>query len=100
MNSAKGGRSAAADEIFQTDVANEVKRARRKFPSSALALAALTEEVGELAAAMLKARAGDAAAAANVWAEAIQVAAMAQRVAVEGDPSFDLVNYADPGISQ
>lgn len=46
------------DETFQAAVAAELVRARGKFPSSNLVLAALTEEVGELAQAMLKVRAG------------------------------------------
>ena len=65
-------------------VAEEILRARRKFPSREKRLAALVEEVGELAAAMLQ-RQGFA----RVRAEAIQVACCAVRIAEEGDADFD-----------
>lgn len=84
-----------SDEYFTLSVASELRRAREKFPSSALALAALTEEVGELAQALLKWRAGKLSWDAVVG-EAIQVATMAQRVAVEGDASFEAVAYSEP----
>lgn len=84
-----------SDKKFVEDVAAELLKARAKFPSSALSLAALTEELGELARAMLHLRAGKTPAE-HVWQEAVQVAAMVQRVAVEGDPSFDVVDYKEP----
>lgn len=71
------------DTFFLVEVLEEVARARTKFPSSNLKLAALTEEVGELAKAMLD------EPAENVRKEAVQVAAMALRVAIDGDRSFD-----------
>ncbi len=70
------------DEMFLKDVAREVERARKKFPGTDGVLAALTEEVGELAKAVLD------EGQERVYAEAIQVAAMALRVAVEGDPTL------------
>jgi NTP pyrophosphatase (non-canonical NTP hydrolase) len=84
------------DSKFLSDVHREVDRARDKFPGSNLVLAALTEEVGELAQAMLKRRAGKMTDK-DVWNEAVQVAAMALRCAVEGDPSFNAVAYSEPG---
>jgi hypothetical protein len=84
------------DYDFLNDVRDEVDRARRKFPGTNLVLAALTEEVGELAQAMLKRRAGKMTDE-DVWKEAVQVAAMALRCAVEGDPSFNAVDYSEPG---
>jgi hypothetical protein len=84
------------DTRFLGDVYSEVDRAREKFPGTNLVLAALTEEVGELAQAMLKRRAGKMTDE-DVWKEAVQVAAMALRCAVEGDPSFDAVAYSEPG---
>ena len=63
----------------------EVLRARKKFPSSEGSVAALMEEVGELSQAMME-KPWD-----EVVAEALQVAAMACRVAIEGDPSLDNV---------
>lgn len=78
---------------FLDDVGDEIARARKLFPSSRLVLAALTEEVGELAQAMLKVAAGKWDAR-RVYEEAVQVAAMAARVATEGDPSFTA--YTEP----
>lgn len=75
------------DEIFQTAVREELKEARRKFPNPDWLFAALVEEVGELAKALLDHRLGEVLFE-DVVEEAIQVAAMAQRIAVEGDPSF------------
>jgi hypothetical protein len=84
-----------SDVIFTDDVLREVVRARHKFPSSNLVLAALMEEVGELAQAMLKVRAGEWPAQ-RIREEAVQVAAMALRVALDGDPSFAAVEYSEP----
>lgn len=64
-------------------IGHEVARARAKFPSPNLNMLALTEEVGELAKALMD------EPRANVRAEAVQVACMAIRVALEGDPSVD-----------
>jgi len=85
-----------ADDNFLLAVRTELRRARDKFPNSNLVLAALAEEVGELAQAMLKRRAGRMTDE-DVWNEAVQVATMALRCAVEGDPSFNLVEYREPG---
>lgn len=79
------------------DIVDEVKAARAKFPDPRLSLAALTEEVGELAQAALELERLDPnaplrvafARAHDVYREAVQVAAMAIRVATEGDPSFE-----------
>jgi len=81
------------DAMFVSDMYAEVSCARAKFPSSNLVLAALTEEVGELAEAMLKVAAGKWPKS-RIREEAIQVAAMALRCAVDGDPSFK--NYIEP----
>lgn len=80
---------------FLTDVHAELARARKKFPLSNCSLAALTEEVGELAQACLKVRAG-VWDKKRIYDEAVQVAAMACRVAVEGDASLAAVPYAEP----
>jgi NTP pyrophosphatase (non-canonical NTP hydrolase) len=61
----------------------EVMRARTKFPGNAKLLAALTEEVGELAKAMLQRRPKD-----EIEKEAIQVACVAVRILEEGDSDF------------
>ena len=68
----------------------EMRRAQRKFPSTRLQMAALTEEVGELANALIEhARSGKPAE--EVYAEAVQVAAMAARIALEGSAEFPYV---------
>lgn len=71
-------------------VANEVVRARNKFPSNNKLLAALMEEVGELAAAMLQRKSEE-----EVKKEAIQVACVAIRLLEEGDGDFSNFNW-DP----
>lgn len=65
----------------------EVRFARAKFSGNNLNFPALVEEVGELAKALLDHAYGKAEAV-DVYAEAIQVAAMAIRVAEEGSAEF------------
>jgi len=84
------------DVMFLSDVAGELVKAREKFPSSVCCLAALSEEVGELAQAMLKHAAGKWPHD-RVRTEAIQVAVMALRCANEGDPSITAIGYTEPG---
>ncbi len=83
------------DDIFYEAVDEELKRARAKFPNSILSMTALTEEVGELAKALLHYRAGKCEFSCIIE-EAVQVAVMAQRVAVEGDASINNSNYKEP----
>lgn len=61
---------------------NELAHAKRKFPDPDGLVAALMEEVGELAKAMLE------EPVVNVEAEAVQVAALAIRIAQQGDPTL------------
>lgn len=61
--------------------------ARRKFPGNRLLLAALAEEVGELARALLQRKDRD-----DVEREALQVAAVALRIVEEGDATFENVS--------
>ena len=70
------------------DVVDEIGRAIEKFPDNKHQLTAMNEEVGELNQAILENHHGDVTAR-EVYEEAIQVAAMAIRVATEGDHSFD-----------
>ena len=70
------------------DVADEIGRAIEKFPDNEHQLTAMNEEVGELNQAILENHHGDVPAK-EVYEEAIQVAAMAIRVATEGDHSFN-----------
>jgi len=64
-------------------ISHEVMLARRKFPGNRFLLAALMEEVGELAQAMLQNKPRD-----EIDREAIQVACVAVRILEEGDASF------------
>ena len=80
------------DEAFVNDLLAEVSRARARFPAASNpTLAALTEEVGELAKALLHIREGKSTTWWDVYDEAIQVAAMALRVATEGDAILGVV---------
>jgi len=70
-------------KCFLESVEAEIYSATKKFPYPNPNLAALMEEVGELAKAMLEKEPFD-----NIFKEAVQVAAMAARCAIEGDPQF------------
>lgn len=80
-------------EFFER-VRDELARARAKYPGNVLVLAALTEELGELAEAVGDAEMlpptspGREGAELAVHEEAVQVAAMACRLATEGDSGF------------
>lgn len=84
----------AEDAFFLQAVAVELERARNKFPSANFSLVALMEEVGELAQARLKHAAGKWPKE-HVVSEAVQVAAMAARVCLEQDASFN-TPYMEP----
>lgn len=75
----------ASDPVgeFLAKVRNELAHARDKFPLSRLTTIALGEEVGELCKAILDEPAG------GVTAEAVQVAALAARLVLDGDRSVD-----------
>lgn len=66
------------------ELQREVMRARDKFPTNRHRLAALVEEVGELAKALLENQGLE-----RIRAEAVQVAATAARIMEEGDADFD-----------
>lgn len=68
-------------------IAAEVSSARIKFPAPNKNMTALTEEVGELAKALLE---YDGSDRDEIEKEAVQVAAMAIRVLEEGDPTLDV----------
>jgi hypothetical protein len=65
----------------------ELLFARRKFPSNKHLHCALIEEVGELAQSLMDGDSGKSTPS-EIFAEAIQVAAMAIRVAEEGSKEF------------
>jgi hypothetical protein len=75
------------DNDFRMAMQVELLELRRAFPGSDLIFCTLIEEVCELAKALLRYR-EEEVAWPQVAAAAIQVAVMAQRIAVEGDPSI------------
>jgi hypothetical protein len=81
-------------EAFFEDVRNELELARRQYPNPNPTLAALTEQVGELSQAMFQIRNGVSKDWFVVWFEAKQVAVMAARCAIEGDPTVGAVPTA------
>jgi len=70
------------------EIEAELERARAKFPMPNPTFVALVEEVGELAQALLKCKAGLHEPSKRVYEEAIQVAVMAIRVLEEGDRDY------------
>jgi len=78
---------ASSKETFLKHVKQEATRAAKAWPYPNPNLAALMEEVGELAQAMLQQK-----PYAERYSEAVQVAVMAMRCALEGDPQFDEVS--------
>jgi len=78
---------------FYIEVSSELIRARYKFPEGKHLLAALFEEAGEVANALLERdylvnRYSPEEHNRHVWNECVQTAAMALRLATEGDPEF------------
>lgn len=67
------------------DVRDEIINAIEQYPYPDGLMCALTEEVGELARAMIS------EPRERVWSEAIQVAATAIRIAMDGDPTLDAI---------
>lgn len=70
-------------DIFLANVGDEIVRARKKLPDNRHLLAALMEEVGELAKAHLENEGYD-----RIYQEAMQVACVAARIATEGDADY------------
>jgi hypothetical protein len=80
---------ATMDVGFLNQVTYEVVKARNNFPGNSVMTIALVEQVGKLAQALEHTRrgGGDRCGAIHVWEMAVTVAAMAMRVATEGDSS-------------
>lgn len=78
----------STDGMIISMIRGELDAARGKFPGSTHQLAALMEEVGELAQAMMEHDRDGSQTVQEVLREAVQVAAMAIRVAAEGDENF------------
>lgn len=75
------------DQRIEYCIDAELMFARAKFPGSNLNFPALVEEIGELSKALLENAQGKVPSE-QVFAEAIQVAVMAIRVAEEGSAEF------------
>lgn len=75
--------SADPVDAFLDDVRAELIRARAKFPGDRIMTLAMSEEAGELVKAVLD------EPAANVRKEAVQTAAMAARIVLDGDSSVN-----------
>jgi len=76
-----------AMSMFLLDVEREAQGAQERFPGAADKMAATTEECGELARALLQHKYGKGEPGA-VYAEAVQLAAMAAQIALGGDDAF------------
>lgn len=85
------------DGLVFTMIKEELIAARAAFPTSLYRLTALTEEVGELSKAMMEHSLDLGTSAPQILREAVQVACMAIRVAVEGDSDF---TYIFPQIEE
>lgn len=72
-----------AERMVMNEIAAELARARAKFPGKNVTLAALMEEVGELAKATFE------EPRAAVRKEAVQVAVMAIRMILDGDETYE-----------
>lgn len=81
-------RLTSADGLVYIMIRDEVKAARGAFPKTTHMLAALVEEVGELSQAMMEHDRAQGTSVQEVLREAVQVACMAVRIAVEGDDNF------------
>lgn len=84
-----------SDDHFIDNVLAEVTNARAAYQTPKHRLAAMTEEVGELAQALLDLEDGKHHSWQRVFDEAVQVAAMAMRVATEGDASIATPNHVN-----
>lgn len=80
---AKHADADARADAFLSEVRAELIRARAKFPGDRIMTLALAEEFGEMCKAVLD------EPAANVRKEAVQTAAMAARVVLDGDGSVN-----------
>ena len=79
-------------ERFLTDVADEYARATAKFPGNKCNVAALMEEVGELAQALLQLEfePHKGKTVEDVYKEVVQVGAVATKIALHGSSEFPL----------
>lgn len=78
-----GHKNAANEGMVVREILLELERARTKFPGPDATLAALVEEVGEVAKALMD------ESRERVRKEAVQVAVMAIRLILDGDATLD-----------
>lgn len=83
------------DGLMIRMIGDELVAARTKFPDNVHQFDALVEEVGELAKGLMEHDRGLGTTTHQVLREAVQVACMAIRVAVEGDADYV---YAFPAV--
>jgi NTP pyrophosphatase (non-canonical NTP hydrolase) len=76
------------DGLVMKMITDELVAARGAFPGTTHMLAALVEEVGEVAQAMMHHDLKQGTSVHEVLREAVQVGCMAVRLAVEGDDNF------------
>jgi hypothetical protein len=76
-----------SDMQFFLDVKKEVVSARSKFSNTDLAHA-FTEEFGEVIKSLLDQKQKNKVSSEEIYKECVQAAAMAMRLALEGDPCF------------
>lgn len=81
-------RMASPDGIIISMIMGELDAARSQFPDSTHMLAALVEEVGEVAKALMEHDRNQGTSVQEVMRECVQVATMAIRIATEGDENF------------
>ncbi len=81
-------RLTSPDGLVFVMIRDELKSAREAFPDKTHMLCALVEEVGELAQALMQHDRRQGTSVQEILREAVQVASMAIRVAVEGDDNF------------
>ncbi len=72
-----------ADSIFLAAVLHEIEKNRRQYPHFDATTAVVTASAGELAIAMLSEK------SAEVYDKAVRLAAMALKLAVDGDRSLE-----------
>jgi len=84
-----------SDMQFFLDVKKEIVSARAKFSNLDLAHA-MTEEFGEVIKALMDQKQKGYVTSDEIYAECVQAAAMAMRLALEGDPCFP--KYQPPTI--
>ena len=87
----------STDGLVFTLIRGELNAARKTFPESTHQLAALMEEVGELAQALMEHDRDGSQTIQMVLRECVQVACMAIRVATEGDDNF---SYLFPAVEE